>query len=278
MRTLIPIRWLCSASLVCSVAAFALSPVEVQHLLEAGEKITFVDVRANALFKKGHVPGAINVPSALVPQKQLPPLGLVIVYDDGLGLDTAKEAADALSRKPGITVAVLEGGFASWEAARATTTKGAGLKPEETPLITYADLSRVQSDDVVLVDLRKEPAQSRQASAEAQATEPPEPLTDLRQEFTKVRGITRSPFDLPQSRQGAGGGATTPPLLVLIDNGDGSAQTMARTLKANGLTRYVVLVGGELSLARKGRPGLSRAASTLVVHRPPGSSLTTTNQ
>ena len=125
------------------------------------------------------------------------------------------------------------------------------------------------------MDLRKEPAQSRQASADAQAAEPPEPLTDLRQEFTKVRGITRSPFDLPQSRQS---GAATPPLLVLIDNGDGSAQTMARTLKANGVTRYAVLVGGEKILARKGRPGLSRAASTIVVHRPPGSSLTTTNR
>jgi rhodanese-related sulfurtransferase len=278
MKTLIPVRWLCGASLAFGAAAFALSPAEVQHLLDAGEKIAFVDVRANTLFKKGHLPGAINVPAALVPQKQLPPLGRVIVYDDGLGRDTATDAAVALSRKAGITAEVLEGGFASWESARAATTKGAGLKPEETPFITYADLNHVQSDDVVLVDLRKEPAQSRQASAGAQPAEPAEPLTDLRQEFAKVRGITRSPFDLPQSRQGAAGGTATPPLLVLIDNGDGSAQTMARTLKANGVTRYVVLVGGEKVLARKGRPGLSRAASTIVVHRPPGSSVTTTNR
>jgi rhodanese-related sulfurtransferase len=278
MKTFIAVRWLCIASLVCGAAAFALSPAEVQHLLEAGEKITFVDVRANALFQKGHLPDAINVPAALVPQKQLPPLGRVIVYDDGLGRDTATEAAAALNLKAGITAQVLEGGFASWEAARAATTKGAGLKPEETPFITYADLNQVQSDDVVLVDLRKEPAQSRQGSDAAQAATPPEPLTDLRQEFTRVRGITRSPFDLPQSRQGGAGGAARPPLLVLIDNGDGSAETMARTLKANGVTRYVILAGGERILARKGRPGLGRAASTIVVHHPPGASLTTTNR
>lgn len=278
MKTFLPVRWLCGATLVCGAAAFALSPADVQHLLDAGEKITFVDVRANTLFKKGHVPGALNVPAALVPQKQLPPLGRVVVYDDGLGRDTATAAMNALNKKTGITAEVLDGGFATWESARATTTKAAGMRPEETPFITYADLNQVQSDDVVLVDLRKEPAQSRQASADAQAATPPEPLTDLRQEFTKVRGITRSPFDLPQSRQAGAGGAATPPLLVLIDNGDGAAQAMARSLKANGVTRYVILVGGEKILARKGRPGLGRAASTIVVHRPPGASLTTTNR
>jgi len=272
------VRWLCAASLACGATAFALSPAEVQHLLDAGEKITFVDVRPNAVFKKGHLPGAINIPAALVPHKQLPPLGLVVVYDDGLGLDTATEAAVVLGQKAGITAQVLEGGFASWESRRAATTKSGGMKPEETPFITYADLNRVQSDDVVLVDLRKEPVQSRQSSADAPAATPPEPLTDLRQEFTKVRGITRSPFDLPQSRQSGGGGAAPPPLLVLIDSGDGSAQTMARTLKANGITRYVVLAGGEATVARKGRAGLERAASTVVVHRPPGVSQTTTNR
>ena len=106
---------------------------------------------------------------------------------------------------------------------------------------------------------------------------PPEPLTDLRQEFTRLRGVTRSPFDLPQSRQGGTNGAAVP-LLVLIDDGDGSAQEMGRSLKANGVTRYVVLAGGERVLARKGRTGTGRASSTIVVHRPPGSSLTTTNR
>ena len=53
---------------------------------------------------------------------------------------------------------------------------------------------------------------------------------------------------------------STPPLLVLIDNGDGVAQTMARTLKANGLKRYVILTGGELILSRQGQAGLQRSS------------------
>jgi rhodanese-related sulfurtransferase len=275
MKTLVPVCWLCGVTLFCGGTALAVSPAEVQLLLAAGEKITFVDVRAKTLFQKGHVPGAINVPAALVPSKQLPPLGRVVVYDDGLGRDTATLAAAALNQKTGITAEVLEGGFATWESARATTTKAAGLKPEETPFITYADLSSVQGDDVVLVDLRKEPVQLRQDSA-AQPAVPPEPLTDLRQQFSKVRGITRSPFDLPQMRQ-ASAGSPAPPLLVLIDNGDGAAQEMARKLKANGVTRFAILAGGEQIVARQGRSGLGRAASTIVVHHPSGGALTNTN-
>jgi len=175
MRRLVPIRWLCGAALLWGGAALAISPVEVQTLLDAGEKITFVDLRSKVLFQQGHVPGAINVPAALVPGKQLPPLGRVVVYDDGLGRDTAAAAVIALNQKPGIRAEVLDGGFATWESARATTTKAAGMKPEETSFITYADLDRVQSADVVLVDLRKEPVQSRQAAADAAPVAPPAP-------------------------------------------------------------------------------------------------------
>jgi rhodanese-related sulfurtransferase len=273
MKKLLAICCLCGAPF--AGAATAVSPVEVQRMIDAGEKITFIDVRSNAAFKEGHVPGAINVPATLAPQKQLPPLGAVIVYDDGLGRETAGEAADALAKKPGISARVLEGGFAAWESLRATTTKGGGLKPEETQFITYTDLEKVQSDDVVLVDLRKEPKQVRQD--ENQNATPPEPLTDLRKEFTKVRGVTRSPFEVPQSRQ-AGVSANTKPLLVLIDNGDGSAQATARQLKANGITRFAILAGGETAIARKGRPGLSRSSSTIVIHRPKDGTTISTNK
>ena len=274
----IPAGWLCGAALVCGAAALAVSPADVQRLIDAGEKITFVDVRSKVLFQNGHVPGAINVPAALVSSKQLPPLGRVVVYDDGLGRDTATAAMNALNKNTGITAEVLDGGFATWESARASTTKAAGMKPEETQFITYADLNEMQSDDVVLVDLRKETAQLRQASADAPPAAPPEPLTDLRQQFTKVRGIMSSPFDLPQTRQSSTGSAAPPPMLVLIDNGDGAAQAMARKLKANGVTRFAILAGGEQILARKGQRGVGRTASTIVVHRPPGPSLTNTNR
>ncbi len=277
MKTFSLVNWLGGAVLICGTTALAISPAEVQSLQAAGEKITFLDVRSKVLFQQGHIPGAINVPAALVPAKQLPPLGRVVVYDDGLGRETALAAMTALNQKTGITAGVLDGGFATWESARATTTKAAGMKPEEIQFITYADLNETQSDSVVLVDLRKEPAQFRQASSATQPTDPPAPLTDLRQQFTKARGITHSPFDLPPTRQ-SNTGNTSPPLLVLIDDGDGAAQIMARTLKANGVSRFAILAGGEQILARQGQRGLGRTASTIVVHRPPGVPLTNTNR
>ena len=277
MKRIITACLFCAASLLQVSGGEPISASEVKRRMDAGEKLTLIDVRPNTVFQAGHIPGAINVPAALAPQKQLPPLGEVVVYDGGLGVETAAQTAVALNQKPGINARVLEGGFASWESVeRSATTKGAGLKPEETPFITYADLAKVQSEDVVLVDLRKEPKQVRQSAAGSE-TEAPEPLTDLKKEFGKVRGVTRSPFDVPQSRQSSGGASATP-LLVLIDNGDGSAQAAARTLKANGITRYVILAGGEAMIARKGRTGSGRASSTIVVKRPQGGSGTTTNR
>ena len=268
----------CGLSLICSAAELTITPDELARRIESGEKLTLIDVRGNTQFKQGHIPGAINVPAALVPQKQLPPLGFTVVYDAGLGSETASAAAAAFNQKPGITAKVLEGGFASWETAqRSATTKGAGLTPEEIPFITYADLSKVQSEDVVLVDLRKEPKQLRQEENGAIAPTP-EPLTNLRQEFSKVRGVTRSPFDLPQARQSDTSNSSSNPLLVLIDNGDGSAQATARLMKANGITRFAILAGGEPVIARKGRTGSGRASSTFVITRPPNAAATSTNR
>lgn len=256
-----------------SLPALAASPAQVQERIASGEQLTFVDVRATALFQKGHIPGAINIPAALVPVKELPPLGRVIVYDDGLGPNLAAPAAAALNKKPGIQAEVFAGGFAAWESGRGTTTRPRGMRSEELPVITHARLKETPGSDVVLVDLRKPPPTN---PAVKTASAPP--LTDLRAEFPQSR-IVRSPFEAasgasPQSKTAtsatatAAAAASTAPLLVLIDQNDGAAEAMARTLKANGINRFVILVGGEEALARKGERGLQRLGSTITVRRP----------
>lgn len=244
-----------SAALLANRGAGAVSPADLQARLAAGERLTVVDVRSAVLFQKGHLPGAINVPATLIPQKDLPPLGTVVVYDDGLGVDTATPAAVALSKKAGITAEALTGGYAAWETARGNTTSERGVKPEEIPVITYARLKAAASQDVVLVDLRQPVAVSGRQAKDAA------PLTDLQAEFPQARVIT-SPFDGAGQRKKSGDAA--PPLLVLIDSGDGSAQTMARTLKANGITRFAILAGGEEIITRKGQAGLQRSATTVL--------------
>jgi rhodanese-related sulfurtransferase len=275
MKTFIPVRWLGCAAMSLATAAFAISPAQVQQLLNSGEKITFIDVRLNVLFQGGHIPGALNIPAQLVPEKQLPPLGHVVVYDGGLGDDDAPAAAAALNQKSGITADVLDGGYAAWQMAQSQTTQSSGMKPEQTPLITYAQLKQVQSADVVLVDLRQSaPASTNAAPTKgkglaAKAAVPP--LTDLATEFPKAR-IAQSPFAVSSPRVKASAALAPPPLLVLIDNGDGRAQQTARALKANGITRFAVLAGGEQILAVHGQAGLQRIGSSITVRGSAGAS------
>jgi rhodanese-related sulfurtransferase len=268
-------RWLGCSALAIGAAALAIAPAEVQQKLSAGEKLTFVDVRPTALFKQGHIPNAINVPASVVPHKKLPPLGRVVVYDDGLGLDTASAAAAALNQKAGIAAEVLEGGFATWETAQSPTTRPGGMKPEELPMITYERLKRAPLEDLVLVDLRE--TRSAVASPNASAAAAAPALTDLQTEFPNAR-IMQSMFETTGAKIAGLSGAPKPPLLVLIDSGNGAAQQMARTLKANGVKRFAILAGGEEILAHKGRPERRRTTAVVAPSATTVPSVTITNR
>lgn len=240
--------------------ASAIDPAGLKILLDRSEKITVIDVRSATLFQRDHIPGAINVPASLVPEKKLPALGRVIVCDEGLGRDGAgTTAARDLNKKTGIMAEVLEGGFAGWQALLGATTKGRGVHPEELTLMAYDQLKKSNPEEVVLVDLRKPRPQTRQGVETNVPALPP--LTDLTAEFPQTH-VTKSPFDLPQVRQSSSGKVVAP-VLVLIDDGDGSAQGVARTLRANGVTRVVILAGGESILARHGQSGLQRSGGSL---------------
>ncbi len=258
--------WLGLMALGACLSTAAISPLDLSKRMRAGEHITIVDVRSTSLFQQGNIPGAINVPASLVSDKRLPRLGQVVVYDEGLGHDTATAAAATLNRKPGITAQVLEGGFAAWETAGLATTRPPGLQEQHFPFITYAQLKQSQSRDVVLVDLRH-PTAAAASTSDLAAQTSATPLTDLHAEFPTAR-ITRSPFEAPAAKSLAAGDSSTP-LFVLIDSGDGASEAMARALKANGMTRFVILAGGEEMLVRRGQPGLQRSGVTLTLPRPP---------
>src|ERR1039458_9788558 len=96
-------------------AAPALTVSDLQKQLAGGAKVTVVDIRSPLDFAQEHIPGAINIPASLCPLKQLPPLGKVVVYGDGLGRENIEAAAAALAAKPGLQVDILAGGFAGWK-------------------------------------------------------------------------------------------------------------------------------------------------------------------
>lgn len=236
----------------------ALTVPELRGQRAAGQTLTLIDVRSTSVFQQGHIPGALNIPAALLSEKRLPPLGRVVVYDEGLGQISAKRAAAVLNGKPGIQAEALAGGFAAWETAQGLTTREKGVQPENLPRISYQDLSVAEKEDLVLVDLRlSRPAARRQAEALTVA-ETAAPMTDLRKEFPLTQ-ITLAPFELSSLKAQAGGGSGTEKLLVLIDDGKSqAAEEMARALRANGRRRVTILAGGEAILARHGQAGLQR--------------------
>lgn len=255
--------------LLGAMPASAVQPVEVQRRVEAGEKITFIDVRSTDFFQKGHVPGALNIPASLIADKRLPKLGKIVIYDDGLGGGEAEAALPLVNQKPGIQAEVLEGGFAGWSAAQGATTTAFGVSKEEIAMITYQKLKKASPDDLVLVDLRSAPTTS---GAARKSGEPAAALTDLRSEFPGAP-VTKSAFSIPATRKSTTAGAGAGPLLVLVDNGDGTAEKTARALKANGITRFVILAGGEQAIVRQGQAGLQRLGQT--VEAPAGANIST---
>jgi rhodanese-related sulfurtransferase len=228
-------------------------------------KVTVIDVRTPALFSRSHIPGAINIPASLCPQKNLPPLGKVVVCGEGLARDNTAAAVAALAAKPGLIVDVLEGGFAAWESAPTLTTRPGGMEPEAPNYITYSELKAAKSGDTLLVDLRGRAAPAAQTLRQNSAQSDQPPLTDLAREFPGLSS-TRTPFNAVRPLSLVS--STAPPLLVLIDDGDGAAVAMARTLRGKGVKRYAILAGGETILARHGQPGLQRSSPAA---RPPNS-------
>jgi rhodanese-related sulfurtransferase len=244
-----------AALLLAAAVARAITPAELERELAAPNPPTVIDVRATEVFSAGHINNAINVPASLCAQKTLPRLGRVIVYGDGFG-DAEKKALEALNAKPGIQAELLAGGYSAWETEQRTTTGNRGLNPEKPQYVTYAQLQDTMSN-VVLVDLRKAPAKKKTAGSNAKASQDEAgPLTDLTKAFPG-KPITTSPHALPENSAKAAATAA-PPILVLIDNGDGTALQTARELKAQGNTRVVILAGGELTIARQGQRGSQR--------------------
>lgn len=257
MKTILVVSIL-GAAVLC---AFGITPVELNKRIQSGDNITIVDVRFNELYQKGHIPGAINIPAAICDQKRIPKAQFIVVYDDGLFESSALEAVEKLRKNNNAKIEILEGGFAAWETFVGKTTAARGVKREEVPYITYEALKKLQSSDTVIVDLR-EPSRQTSSSLAGAPTQPAPVFTDLQKEFPKAK-VVKSPFDAGVSKKSLSA-AQYSPIFVLVDNGDGKALEVARTLKANGIYRYVVLAGGEKILERQGKSGLQRSGASFT--------------
>lgn len=96
--------------------AFTTGPHELAYAIENRHDVVVVDVRYPADFRKGHIPGAVNLPKG----KWDKPVGLSkdkpsVLYCYNQQCHLASEAAAQLVAL-GYPVIEMEGGFAAWEA------------------------------------------------------------------------------------------------------------------------------------------------------------------
>ncbi len=97
--------------------AFTTGPVELDHALSAGQKVTVVDVRDHEDYAAGHIPGAINLPKDRWDKPEgLRQDTLNIVYCYSQACHLAACAAYHFAGL-GYPVMELEGGFDGWKKA-----------------------------------------------------------------------------------------------------------------------------------------------------------------
>jgi rhodanese-related sulfurtransferase len=95
--------------------SFTTGPVEVSHLIDESENVNIIDVREPEDFKKGHVPGALNLPKVQWETEScLRKDAVNILY---CYTQTCHLAAQAAARfaGDGFQVMEMEGGFEAWQ-------------------------------------------------------------------------------------------------------------------------------------------------------------------
>ncbi|MCP3866750.1 MAG: rhodanese-like domain-containing protein [Gammaproteobacteria bacterium] len=237
-------------------ASFGLDVAELTAQMQEQPGPTIIDVRPRHQYTAGHIPGAINIPASLVQHKKLPPLGVVVVYGDGIDPEIARKSTEQLNRLSGIQAEQLEGGMGAWETTGKASTQARGMRPARVRHLSYEDLQRIvaSNSQVVLMDLRTDngevlsdiKAQFPEAvivrpDVSGAAPDRNRRRQEMRQNSSRMRAIRRK--------------ADRQRLFVLIDDGDGAAEATARRLRGSGIKRIAVLAGGEQILLREGKPG-----------------------
>ena len=240
--------------------ARAISVEVLAERLAAGERITLVDVRSAMIYERAHIPGAINIPARLIEGKRIPALGEVVVIGDSLKLEETRGASEALARRSGIQSDWLEGGFEAWReqgegfaGSAATAGKLRGTTLPST-YVRYADVAHAARTNpgLVLVDLRRLPG-----DAEHDESSPAGRLGAVGDEA--LRGSDLREVPRVDARRGPSGPSDDAAVVarvlrmarqrpdqtfVLVDDGRGGSEALARRLRAAGLHRVRILIGG----------------------------------
>ena len=99
---------------------------DVKRRMDAGEKMTLVDVREESEWANGHLPGAIHLGKGIIErdiETRVPDTSAKLVLYCGGGFRSAL-SADNLQKMGYTSVESMDGGWKGWVAAGYPTQKG----------------------------------------------------------------------------------------------------------------------------------------------------------
>ena len=97
---------------------YEIDPWDLNEALGRGDKIVLVDTRSPEAYKKGHIPGAVNIPHrtmSVATTAQLDKATLIVAYCDGVGCNGSTKGALNMVQL-GFRVKELIGGLDCWRA------------------------------------------------------------------------------------------------------------------------------------------------------------------
>lgn len=294
MNTLIELVRSRSALIACAGCLVATSgwadatitAAELDRLRKEGRAIKLIDLRLPHRFQKGTIPGAMNIPAAVLLEKKLPPLGEVVLFGDGLGGIDVATLAEGLNKRKGFSADVLDGGYAAWREFSAESTEAGGLRDIDVQMMTYQKMMAT-TEPLLMVDLRRkeaprEPVDPAPRSEDGKTGPAAATAGDVLAEVCQAgnreycgdlatlrRNYRRKAPADPKAASARSTGPAVTPLIVLVDDDHKTAYAEYRRLKAEGYRRVVILAGGELALQVKGRPGRGRISGAIAIPEQP---------
>jgi len=94
-----------------------ITPQQVYDLMREGSGLWLIDVRGPKAYETVHIVGSVNIPRAALAAKRFPRQKILVVADNSLGQQQAREAAELLVKNGQKRIGVLAGGIAAWEQA-----------------------------------------------------------------------------------------------------------------------------------------------------------------
>lgn len=122
--------------------SYTTGPVEVSHMLEAGEDIVVIDVREAEDYAKGHIPGSLNLPQeqwSSLTGLQKDRTNIVVCYSQQCHL-AAKACVQFAGA--GFPVMEMDGGFEAWKENDLKVEKGAESSGQRRTTLRHSSGAR----------------------------------------------------------------------------------------------------------------------------------------